>query len=214
MRLATGCRALPFAVLAGLLCGCVSALEFARADPPRLFDLTPKSTFDADLPEVEGRLDVEIPTAATGLNTARIALKPTSTRLEYYARARWVDVVPVMVQTLLQESFDNSGKVDVIGRGNFSLRADYALLTTIREFQAEYRDQTSPPTVRVRLQTRLVRLPRRTAMAETSAEALVPASDRSMQSIVAAFDDAFGRTTKQAVQWTIQRIAEAEASGS
>ena len=58
-----------------------------------------------------------MPTATAGLNSARIALRPTPTTLEYYARASWIDVVPVMVQNLLAESFDNAGKIDVLGRG-------------------------------------------------------------------------------------------------
>jgi ABC-type transport auxiliary lipoprotein component len=80
----------------------------------------------------------EVPTATAGLNTARIALRPSPTTLDYYADGSWIDVVPVMVQNLLLESFDNTGKLDVIGREAVEMRADYALLTFIREFQADY----------------------------------------------------------------------------
>ena len=146
---------------------CAAALELARPDPPRFYDLTPKSTFADDLPEVDARLSVEVPTATAGLNTAQIALRPTATTLEYYAGARWIDVVPVMVQTLLLESLDNAARLDVIGREVVGVRADYALLTHIREFQAEY-GEIGPPRVRVRLQARLVLLPRRTSIAATS----------------------------------------------
>ena len=92
------------------LCAAVSCsaaappLQFATAEPPRLYDLTPKSTFADDLPTVPGRLSVEVPTATAGLNSARIALRPTPTTLEYYAGASWIDVVPVMVQILLDRS--------------------------------------------------------------------------------------------------------------
>ena len=96
------------------LAGCATALEFARGDPPRLYELTPKSTFADALPEVDARLSVEVPTATAGLNNTRIALRPTPTTLEYYARASWIDVVPVMVQNLLLESLDNTGRVDVL----------------------------------------------------------------------------------------------------
>ena len=40
---------------------------------PRLFVLTPKSTFDTDIPTVDWQLTVSKPVAEAGLNTARIA---------------------------------------------------------------------------------------------------------------------------------------------
>ena len=171
-------RCLRIVALTGCLAvgGCAAALQFATADPPRLYDLTPKSTFADDLPMVPGRLSVEVPTATAGLNSARIALRPTPTTLEYYAGASWIDVVPVMVQNLLLESLDNTGRIDVLGREVVGVRADLALLTHIREFQAEY-DTAGPPLVRVRLQARLIRLPRRTSLAATSEEFVVRASN-------------------------------------
>ena len=189
---------------------CAAALELARPDPPRLYDLTPKSTFD-DLPEVDARISVEVPTATAGLNTARIALRPTSTTLEYYAGARWVDVVPVMVQNLLLESLDNAASLDVLGREVVGVRADYALLAHIREFQAEY-GQPGPPRVRVRLQARLVRLPRRTSIAATSEGFTVTAADSSLEAIVAAFDEGLGKALRRVVEWTVREVAEAEAT--
>ncbi len=192
---------------------CAAALDLATPDPPRLYELTPKSTFADDLPEVPARLSVEVPTATAGLNNARIALRPTATTLEYYARANWIDVVPVMVQNLLVELFDNAGKIDVLGRGVVGVRAEYALLTHIREFQAEY-DGAGVPKIRVRLQARLVRLPRRVSLGSTSEEFVVEAKDTSMPAIVRAFDEAFGKAAKRLVEWTIRRSASAETAHS
>ena len=194
------------------LAGC-AALELATREPPKLFSLTPKSTFEENLPETDARLTVEVPTATAGLNTARIALRPSPTTLEYYARASWIDVVPVMVQNLLLESLDNIAKVDVLGREVVGVRADYALLTHIREFQADYQRQPDePPLIRVRLQTRLVRLPRRTSLAATSIEHTVRAEGTSVDAVVRAFDEAFGKVVKRVVEWTIREVAEAEGS--
>ena len=201
-------------VLAAGIAGC-AALEFANREPPRLFSLTPKSTFDSSLPDTDAKLAIEVPTATAGLNVARIALRPTPTTLEYYARASWIDVVPVMVQNLLLESFDNVAKVDVLGREVVGVRADYALLTHIREFQAEYnRQPDQPPLIRVRLQSRLVRLPRRTSLAATSVEHTVRAEGTSVEEIVRAFDEAFGKVAKRVVEWSVQKVAEAETVAS
>ncbi|HEX6141865.1 MAG TPA: ABC-type transport auxiliary lipoprotein family protein [Geminicoccaceae bacterium] len=190
--------------------GC-AALELANREPPKLFSLTPKSTFAQGLPEIDAKLTVEVPTATAGLNTARIALRPSPTTLEYYAGASWIDVVPVMVQNLLLESLDNVAKVDVLGREVVGVRADYALLTHIREFQAEYQRQPDqPPLIRVRLQSRLVRLPRRTSLAATSVEHTVRAEGTSVEAVVQAFDEAFGKVVKRVVEWSIERVADAQ----
>ncbi|MGH6945190.1 MAG: ABC-type transport auxiliary lipoprotein family protein [Geminicoccaceae bacterium] len=194
-----------------LVGGCAAALELATREPPQLFELTPKSTFPNHSPEIMARLSVEVPSATAGLNTARIALRPAPTTLEYYGGASWIDVLPIMVQTLLIESFDNAGGIDVLGREMVGVRADYALLTHIREFQAEYRSSAAAPTVHVRLQARLIRLPRRTSLAATSAEASVPAENTSLQAIVRAFDEAFGKVQKRIVEWTAQQIAAQQA---
>jgi cholesterol transport system auxiliary component len=189
---------------------CTAAIELARPDPPRLYALTPKSTFADDLPRVDARISVEAPTATAGLNTAWIALRPTPTTLEYYAGARWIEVVPVMVQNLLLESLDNASRLDVLGREVVGIRADYALLTHSREFQAEYTGDGSP-VVDVRIQARLVRLPRRTSIAATSAGFTVKAEDRSMQAIVAAFDEGLGKALRGIVEWTVREVAKADA---
>jgi cholesterol transport system auxiliary component len=196
------------------LSGC-AALEIANREPPVLFSLTPKSTFRSDLPDTDAKLIIEVPTATAGLNTARIALRPTATTLEYYARANWIDVVPVMVQNLLTESFDNEGKIDALGQDVFGVPADYALLSHIREFQAEYHQQPErPPEIRVRLQIRLVRLPRRTSLAATSIEHTERAEGTSVDVIVRAFDNAFGKVAKRVIEWTVEQVAEAEAVAS
>lgn len=192
-------------MLSLLLAACVNPLDFVSVEPPRLFELTPKSTFDANLPKITARMAIDVPSATAGLNTARIAVKPTPTQFEYYANARWVDVVPVMAQTLLLESFDNSEKIDVLERGAYSLRADYGLVVNIREFQAEYSGDGSPD-VQIRFQVRLVEMPRRKTIAATSVIGLAQSTSRKMNDIVIAFDQAFGRATKDLVSWTLRRI--------
>jgi len=207
-------RVLALAICA-LLGACAAALNLAAPDPPRLYSLTPKSTFADDLPEVDARISVEVPTATAGLNTARIALQPTSTTLEYYARARWVDVVPVMVQNLLLESLENAATLDVLGREVVGVRADYALLVHIREFQAEYSQiEDEPPTVRVRLQARLIRLPRRTSVAATSKAYTIEAANGSLPAIVTAFDDGLGKALRRLVEWTVHEVVKAEAQAA
>ena len=135
-------------VLTGLLSACAgNLLPGAGNDQPDLYLLTPKTTFPDDLPTVDWQLTIPLPVADAALNTARITLRQNPISLEYYARANLVDTAPQMIQTLLVESFENSGKIIGVGRQSVTLRADYSLLTDLREFQAEYLG-AGPPRVR------------------------------------------------------------------
>ena len=192
------------AVLAGLavgLTGCGAIAGLSR--PPRLYVLSPKSTFPAGGVPVSWQLAVETPTAAGGLNTTRIAVTQQPYRLDYYASASWTDAAPLMVQTLLIESFENSGRIGAVGRNSVTFRADYLLVTELREFQAFHTDQNLPPTVDVRINAKLVVLPTREIVGSESFEALEPATDDSMDAVVRAFDQALGKVLRRIVEWTV-----------
>lgn len=197
----------------GLLLPVAACTPFAitRRTPPTLYSLTPKTTFADGLPDLDLRILVEPPSAASGLNTARIALKPDPTLLDYFANAMWIDVVPIMVQTLLTESLDASGTLDVLGPDAIGLRPDYVLRIHIREFQAEYDEGTDgPPLVNVRLQARLLGMPRRESLATVSSQQFVRADGTTLTAIVLAFDTALGRVLRRLVQWTLEEIVKAE----
>jgi cholesterol transport system auxiliary component len=192
---------------APLLPAC-AAINLASREPPQLYALTPKSTFDADIPDLgRVRVQVEPPTAAAGLNTARIALKPTPTTLQYFAGATWIEVLPIMVQTLLIESFETTGSVEPVASAAVGIRSDWALRLYIREFQAEYVAPDTPPSVRVRLQPRLLRLPRRTEAGVTDVESTQPAASTSLDDIVLAMDEALGTAMRDTVEWTLRTMA-------
>ena len=195
-----------------LLClalgGC-AAVSLATRQPPELYALTPKTTFDADIPDLDRTVvRIETPTAAAGLNTTRVALKPTPTRLQYYAGATWIEVLPVMVQNLLVESFESTGSVETLGPASSGGRSDWALRVYIREFQAEYDDVDAPPVIRARLQARLLRMPTRREADFASFETLQPATSTGIDEIVVAMDGTLGSTMRDLVEWTLRRIAE------
>lgn len=172
-------------------------------EPPQLYTLTPKSTFDASLPRVDWQLVVERPVASAGINTQRIAVQRTPVTLDYFARASWTDQAPALVQTLLIESFENSGKIRAVTRESSQLRADYILQIELREFQAEYDKAGQPPQAHVRLNGKLIRMPDRTIIANQTADRLVRAEKSDMENVVLAFDEALGKAMKQMVEWAL-----------
>ncbi|HMR33263.1 MAG TPA: ABC-type transport auxiliary lipoprotein family protein [Geminicoccaceae bacterium] len=191
---------------------CTAADLIANRPAPKLFELSPKSTFPPDLPQSRSTVRVESVTATAGLNSTRIALRPSPTELDYYAGALWIDVVPVMVQNLLVESLENSGRVDALGPAAAGVPATFAMLAHVREFQAEYAQGSAVPSVRVRLQARLVTLPRRESVDAAGAEADIPAQSGSIDAVVMAFDEALGTVLKQIVGWTARTLHAIETS--
>src|SRR5260370_25694644 len=119
-----------------LLAGC--ELLKAAEDPVDLYTITPKSTFDADLPVVYWQLSVDVPAAAANVNTGRIALAHSATSSDYYTKTAWTDRAPVMVQTRIVDSFENSHKIVAVARQSIGLRANYILQTDLRNFEAMY----------------------------------------------------------------------------
>jgi len=202
------------AALAPWLSACAVDLP-GSGEPARIFVLTPKNTFPDDLPNVDWQLLVEPPTAAAGIASSRIALRRQLVELDYFARAAWTDNAPAMLQTLMIESFENTDKIISVGRQVIGLRADFILKTDLREFQAEYMDdagETLPdgaaPFVRVRLNGKLVAMPRREIVASETWEAVMRADGSEMQAIIRAFDAAYGDILKRLVSWTLRRGEE------
>ena len=194
--------------LGGLLA--LSACELpGGGDPPRLYTLSPKSTFDPDLPKVPWQLTVETPIAEASLDTTRIAVQRTPVTVDYYARSAWTDRAPALVQTLLIQSFENTGKIVAVGRESVGLRADYTLKLELRQFEA-LQPASTPPDVRVRLNAKLVRTETRAIIADFTAENIVKAESGEMQAIVLTFDDALGKTLRRIVEWTLRAPAAAE----
>ena len=172
-------------------------------EPLKLYTLTPKSTYGADLPKVEWQLVVETPVAPAGINTNRIALSHSPITLDYFAGATWTDSAPAMVQTLLVESFENTGRIVAVGRESVGLRADYVLKIELREFQAEYASPEAPPIVHIRVISKLVRMPMREIVASHMTEQKAQAAANTLDAVVEAFDEALGPVLKEIVTWTL-----------
>jgi len=194
------------AALALLAAGCSVELP-GQQEPPRLFTLTPKTTFDPNLPRADWQLAIDAPLSEAGLNTTRIALRHSPVTLEYYARAEWVDRAPQLVQRMLVESFESTGKIVAVARQSINLRSDFNLISELREFQAEY-DQGGAPKVRVRINAKLVKMPERMIIGSTTAEFIEKSDGTGLEAVVHAFDAALGKSLKRIVEWTLTTAAQ------
>ncbi len=191
------------ALMMAALAACEGMLP-GSGPPPDLYTLTPKSTFATDLPSVDWQLVVEEPVAAGGLNISRIALRDKPTDLNYFAGSQWTERAPRMVQTLLVESFENSDRIVAVGRQAIGLRSDFNLKSELREFQAEYMNEGDAPEIRVRLNAKIIKQPRRSIIASKTFEATMVAESTTMDHIIDAFDYALGKVLRRTVEWTLK----------
>lgn len=203
-------RLVPLVFVLGSVSGCAGLNTLTSATAPTdLYTLTPKSTFDPALPRLRQQIVVQEPTATAAVSNDRIAVQPSPLQVEYLRGARWVDLAPVIIQALLIESYENTSKVDAVGRSAVSLRPDYLIVTDVREFQARV-----PPAVaendrlqvQVRLNFKLVNADLDRIIASRSFEEIVDTQSDEAGDIALAFDQALGGVMRDAVEWSIREM--------
>ncbi len=196
-------KRLALAIAASLSLGGCSLLA---SDPPQLYDLSPKNTFEDGAPSVDWQLVVEEPTTPNAINTDRIAIRPSQLEIQYFPAVKWTDRAPALVQTLLVESFENSGKIVGVGRRSIGLSGDYILTSELREFEA-VSSASGGTNVVVRLVLKLVRQSSGGIIASTTAAATIQAASDSVPDVVTAFDAALGKVLKDSVGWVLRQGA-------
>lgn len=142
------------AMLSG--CSALSALSDA-ATPLDAYDLTAPAPPVTALNTTSRQLVVELPTAPGALSNDRILIRPHPLQAAYLPDGKWAEDVPVMLQTLMVRSFEDTGAFRYIGRNPLGTSGDYALLTELTDFQAEAAPDGKSATIRLRLTARMVR---------------------------------------------------------
>ena len=175
-----------------------------RRKPTDLYTVSPKSTFDADLPAVYWQLAVEVPVAAANLNTGRIAIAPDAD----------------LVGLLLEGGLDRSGAADGADAHRRFLREHpqdrrrharfdrrCAPTTCCSPTCATSRRCTSTASRRsctCGIVAKLVRMPDRQIIGVASFERCVRARADKVPKVVEAFDQALGSVIKRLVAWTLR----------
>jgi cholesterol transport system auxiliary component len=153
---------------------------------------------------VKWSLVVDEPTAARQIDTSRIALMNGPFRVEYYADVEWTDNAPAMVQLLLIQSFQNTGRLPVVAPTRQTLATNFLLLSNLRKFQVE-NDASGTPQATVTIEVTLLQMPRRTPVATARFENATPVNSKSTETVSAAFDSSLGEVMRRVVDWTLQQ---------
>jgi cholesterol transport system auxiliary component len=156
-------------------------------------------------PSVKWGLVVTPPDAVQTLDTNRISISRTPTTMDYYASAVWPDRLSNVVQDLVVQAFETSGRIAAVDSDSQGAHADYQLDIQIRNFEARYDTPDGPPVAVVKLHAKLVTNLKQVILGdfETSHEA--PASQNTIDAAVQAFDTAFSAALVDLVDWTLQK---------
>jgi cholesterol transport system auxiliary component len=186
--------------LALVLAGCSGTLLPKPPPPPDFYRLSPADNVAVAGPPIRAQLLVGDISASGALETDRIALTPSSTRVEYFADAEWTDRAPVLVQNLLLDTLQRSGRFARVALRSLTLRADYLVVGSLRHFEADYATGT-PPRIRVAVELELLRMPDGDILATRRFAATAPARTNSMPAVAEAFDVAAHRALRDAPAW-------------
>jgi|HubBroStandDraft_2_1064218.scaffolds.fasta_scaffold06158_3 cholesterol transport system auxiliary component len=178
---------------------------------PQLYVLKPQMGALDDAPQVKWALEVGGPAAPDSLDSERIALSNSPTTVDYYANAAWIGRVPVMLQSLLVQAFEASGKIASVAADTSALHSDYMLGTDIRDFEAQYATKDAAPKVVVSVEAKLFRTHARDIVASLSATQEAQAGTNSVDSVVMAFNEATGALLKQIVEWALHAPTPSES---
>ena len=190
-----------------LLAGCGSISLVKPTPAADIFDFSSQVTIEQEIAAVDWRLVVEEPQAVRSIDTDRIMIKPTGHEVRYIKGARWSDRVPSLLQGQFVEVFEDSGRLQSIGRDTSGLPADYELKADLRDFQVETFGDGDPRVV-LRISLKLVRFPSAEMVSSEVFEERVVLKSMRLRHIVMGFDDAVSAALQRAVPWV---VAQGEA---
>lgn len=186
---------------AAVLSACGSLLGPTEA-PPQIYVLKPQFGPVADAPATTWQIAVPAPNVPDVFDTKRIALQRGQT-MDYYANAAWTDQTGELVQDLLVEALEKSGKVKAVGPTSGGVRADLLVVTEVRDFAAHYSSENGAPDVVVDLVAKLITANHHDVVATFDARREAQASANSIPAVVQAFNQATGEAIRDIVGWTL-----------
>lgn len=199
-------RSFPFAAACLMLsvlggCGALSAVSKA-SDPLDVYTLAPLAGKGG---QGSAHLVVEVPAASGGINTDRILAQPSPLQAQYLPEGRWVDPAPLMMQTLLVTSLQNTGGFRLVGRDDAGLVPDYALVAELSAFQVEGGPLGAAMQVHVAMTATLIRVEDQSIASTRRFEEIVPLASDDTPSIIAGFNAAVSQVLVGVTAWARSR---------
>lgn len=149
---------------------------------------------------------VELPTTSGVLETDRILIRPDALQAQYLPEARWGDETPVMLQTLMVRSLENTGGLRYVGRRPLAGSGDYAIVTELVDFHAELAPDGISAIVSIRMTSRLIRESDASVVASRNFSAEAIAASTETPALIDAFDRGSDLLLIDFADWTMTTL--------
>jgi len=153
------------------------------------YALRPVQSAAASVTHTAVDITIDRPVTAPGLDTDRIGVL-RGHQLDYYRAVKWGSPAPEVMQALLVDSLEDQHVFRSVTREQSRIASDYVFDVQLRDFQSEYAEGASIPTIHVSAVVRIVRVPDRKLVATVTAESNVRAIEDRMGAVAAAFEKA------------------------
>ncbi|BCT91824.1 ABC transporter [Lysobacter helvus] len=185
---------LALASLAG--CGIVP-----KKEPIALY--SPEATVQPDpsWPNVRWQLQITRPHANELIDSPRIVVRPATGELQVYHAAIWAEPAPDLVQDAVLRAFEDSGKIQGVGRRGTGIAGDYELALDLRRFESDYAGGATP-NADIEVVVKLIAPRTNSVIATKTIRQRVPAGGTAVGAVAAAFDTALTNVVQDIVGWT------------
>ncbi len=188
----------------GILAGLEHFAGGGPAEKPKpIYDLTVAKSEPAPGKMPTGSIVVTDPTATVVLQTQRILARSNDGQITQLGDAQWSDTLPKLIQEKIIQSFENAGFLASVLPPVDQVTANYRLLVDLRTFAIVSNPE---PAADIEFSVKIVAEDGHVVGAKIF-HASVPTKDMETPSLVAAFNQAFGRAAGELVAWTTKTIA-------
>ncbi len=179
-----------------------SVLGSGQRDPVTIYAPQIRIAPDPAWPSVNWQLAIVSPTAARVVDSPRIAVRPVPGEIQVYKGVSWSQPPSEMLESLLLQGFEDSGKIAAVARSGTGIGATYRLVMDLRRFEADYAGGTTPSAV-IELNAKLLDVQGQRVVASRTFNQTRPASGTDVLQVTQAFDQALEQLGRDVIGWTL-----------
>ncbi len=185
-----------------LLLSACSVLGTTQRDPVTIYSPQVDIAPDPAWPSVDWQLALVTPTATRVVDSPRIAVRPVPGEIQVYKGASWSQPPTDMMESILLEGFEDSGKIPAVARSGTGIGANYRLIMDLRRFEADYRGASLPSAV-IELNAKLLDVRDQRVVASRTFTELHPAAGTDVAQVTQAFNQALEQVGREIIGWTL-----------
>jgi cholesterol transport system auxiliary component len=149
-----------------------------------------------------GQLIIMEPVATAPYTSDRLVVTTKPGSVAYLKGAQWSDQLPVLLQTRILQTFENSRRLRAVARPGEKLVARLSLNSEIRRFDIDVESNQAV----IELSVKLINDASGQVLAARIFKASVPSASTSGPAAAAALDQALGILLRELVPWSARRV--------